>query len=89
MLGLAIGSFFIFAAILAICVIFHTFGLVRMALRQLQQERDTAIREWSITTALRPERRDARASPSRTINRTTQSRTVAARALAKAVPEGH
>ena len=61
MLGFAIGTFSVVAAILAISIIIHTFALVRVALRELRQERDAAIREWALMDALRTDmpRRDA------------------------------
>lgn len=75
MLGLAIGIFFVVAAILAIFSIIHTFTLVRVALRELRQERDAAIREWALMDALRsdmphrdampPERSPTRMRPPR------------------------
>ena len=54
MLGFAIGIFFVVAAILAIFSIIHTFASVRVALRELRQERDAAIRDWALMDALRP-----------------------------------
>jgi hypothetical protein len=53
MLGFAIGIFFVVAAILAIFSIIHTFASVRVALRELRQERDAAIRDWALMDALR------------------------------------
>lgn len=53
MLEFAIGIFFVVAAILAIFSIVHTVALVRVALRELRQERDAAIQDWALMDALR------------------------------------
>jgi hypothetical protein len=53
MLGFAIGIFFVVAAISAIFSIVHTVALVRVALRELRQERDAAIQDWALMDALR------------------------------------